>query len=261
MGKPDLKQHNQTRRGLQDLLHNQEEKRGFLIAFEGPDGAGKTTQRRLFKKWLKSQGHEVVSTKWSSSPLIKPLIRARKGAHSLSPEEYSLLCAADFRYRLESNILPALWKGKIVIADGYVFTALARDSARGLRLDWVLNTYQPLFWPDVVFYFAVSVETSRKRITAERAPRFYEAGQDITDIEDPMESYKQYISRINREYEALALIFKFITLNAEQSIYEQHRTIRKLFRESQRKPWAEWNLDAVIEWLGQRRRPEVQLGL
>src|SRR5262245_43465598 len=45
---------------LRDLLQAQEKKRGFLVAFEGPDGAGKTTQRKLFKTWLRSVGHEVV---------------------------------------------------------------------------------------------------------------------------------------------------------------------------------------------------------
>ena len=37
-------------------------RRGFLIAFEGPDGSGKTTQRKLFKTWLRSEGHDVVTT-------------------------------------------------------------------------------------------------------------------------------------------------------------------------------------------------------
>ena len=258
---PDPKQSRQSKEQLLGVLHKQEAKRGFLIAFEGPDGSGKTTQRKLFKKWLESQGHQVVTTKWSSSLLIKPLIRARKGARSLSPEEYSLLYAADFRHRLEYDVLPALWEGKMVIADGYLFTALARDSVRGLELNWVLNTYRPLFWPDLVFYFAVTAETSRKRVTAERKPGFYDSGQDVTNIEDSMESYRHYIERVNQEYEALALIFKFLTVNAEQSIYEQHRSIRQLFRQGQRRPWAEWNVDAVLEWLERQvQAPEVQLG-
>ncbi len=247
---------------LLKTMYAQESKRGYLIAFEGPDGSGKTTQRKLFQRWLQTQGHTVVTTKWSSAPLIKPLIRSRKGARSMSPEEYSLLYAADFRHRLENDVLPALWAGKMVIADGYLFTALARDAARGLELNWVLNTYQPLFWPDAVFYFAVSAETSGKRVTAEKTPGYYDSGQDITQIEDPMESYKQYINRMNREYEALALIFNFVTVDAEQSIYEQHRTMRQLFREAQKKAWAEWNVEAVLEWLGrQMQSPEVQLGL
>ena len=259
---PVVRDPKRNKERLLELMHAQEGKRGYLIAFEGPDGAGKTTQRKLFQKWLETQGHQVVTTKWSSSPLIKPLIRVRKGARAMSAEEYSLLYAADFRYRLENDVLPALWTGKMVIADGYVFTALARDGARGMRLNWVLNTYEPLFWPDSVFYFSVSAETSGKRVTAQKPPGYYDAGQDVTQIDDPVESYRQYIDRMNQEYKALSVIFNFVTVDAEQSIYEQHRTIRQLFREAQKKAWAEWNVDAVLEWLGREvQSPEVQLGL
>src|SRR3989449_3099832 len=224
-------------------------RRGLLVAFEGPDGSGKTTQRKLFKTWLKAEGYDVVTTKWNSSDLIKPIIKSRKAVRALSPEEFSLLHGADFRHRVEQVILPALWAGKVVIADRFLFTGLARDVARGLDLDWVLKLYQPLVWPDLVFYFSVSPVTSGKRVTAMRMPNFYEAGQDVTAVDDPVESYQRFISRIIREYESLALIFNFITVDAEQSIVEQHHQIRDLFREGERHRWSDWNADAVAEWL------------
>ncbi len=227
-------------------------RRGLLVAFEGPDGSGKTTQRKLFKTWLKAEGHDVVTTKWNSSDLIKPIIKSRKAVRTLSPEEYSLLHAADFRHRVEHRILPALWAGQLVIADRFLFTALARDVARGLDLDWVLKLYQPLLWPDVVFYFSVSAKTSSKRVSALRTPNYYEAGQDVTQVDDPTESYERFITRVIREYESLALIFNFITVDAEQPIGEQHHTIRRLFRECEKRPWSDWNTEAVVEWLAFR---------
>ncbi len=258
---PRLAERRQAGKWLRDLLHRQEPKRGFLIAFEGPDGSGKTTQRKLFKNWLKSEGHEVVTTKWNSSPLVSPLIKARKAARSFTPEEFCLLHAADFRHRLENIILPALWQGKMVVADRYLFTALARDAARGLELSWLLNVFYPLVWPDVVFYFSVSPETSAKRIAATRAPKYYEAGQDVTHIADPLESYKKFISRVIHEYEQLSVIFEFVTVDAEQSIYDQHRQIRELYEQrARRRPWAEWNMEAMLDWLGRKSHsPEVQL--
>src|SRR6185436_16953196 len=100
---------------------------------------------------------------------------------------------------------------------------------RGLELDWLLHLYSPIYWPDLVYYFSVSPETSGQRIAAERSPTYYEAGQDVTGIEDPLESYRQFIDREIREYESLALIFQFVKIDGEQAIYEQHRTLRELF--------------------------------
>lgn len=227
-------------------------RRGLLVAFEGPDGSGKTTQRKLFKTWLRANGYDVVTTKWNSSELIRPIIKTRKAIHVLSPLEFSLLHAADFRHRVERVVLPALWEGKLVIADRFLFTGLARDVARGLDFDQVLKLYQPLVWPDLVFYFSVSPRTSRERIAATRTPKFYEAGQDVTEMDEPTASYERFITRVIREYESLALIFRFDTVDAEQSIHEQHQKIRKLFREGEQRPWSDWNLDAVVEWLATR---------
>jgi dTMP kinase len=120
--------------------------------------------------------------------------------------------AAEFRHRLENEILPALWKGQIVLADRHLFTNLARNAARGLRLDWQLNAYAPLFWPDMVFYFAISAEASIDRIAATGEPTYYQAGQDVTDIDNPFTRFRQGMKR----------------------------------------PWTEWNADAVLEWLARK---------
>jgi dTMP kinase len=236
-------------RAISELIRANEKKRGLLIALEGPDGAGKTTQRRLFKTWLEHEGHQVVVAKSTSSRAIKPLLKARTRLRALSAEELCLLHAADFRYRLETEILPALWQGKVVVADRFLFTSLATASARGLDLDWLLAAHAPLFWPDLVYYFAVTAETSTTRVAATRAPKYYDAGQDVTKVADPISSYRRFIGRMIREYESLALIFQFVTIDAEQPIYEQHRHIRRLFQEGQRRPWGQWNQEAIADWL------------
>jgi dTMP kinase len=238
----------ETARRLCEEIRRKGKDRGLLIAFEGPDGSGKTTQRKLFKEWLSAQGYGVTTTKWNSSKLIKPIIKARKNIRSINQQEFCLLHAADFRHRLENEVIPALLQGKMVVADRFLFTALARDAARGLELDWLLHIYSPLYWPDIVFYFSVSPETSGKRIAATRTPKYYEAGQDVTNIEDPFESYRQFIGRVIQEYEALSIIFKFITIDAEAPIYDQHLIIRKLFQDARDRAWPEWNEEAIADW-------------
>lgn len=249
-----------SRRSLQTFadrarahLGDPSRRRGLLVAFEGPDGSGKTTQRKLFKTWLKAEGYDVVTTKWNSSALIKPIIKGRKAVRALSPEEFSLLHAADFRHRVEHKILPALWEGRHVIADRFLFTALARDVARGLDLDWVLDLYQPLLQPDIVFYFSISPGASSRRVAAVRTPNYYEAGQDVTAVEDPAESYERFITRVIQEYESLATMFNFTTVDAELPIGEQHHTIRRLFRECEQRPWSDANAGAFAEWLALER--------
>jgi dTMP kinase len=252
---------NPTAQKLCEQIRNRGKDRGLLIAFEGPDGSGKTTQRKLFKDWLSAEGHDVTTTKWNSSKLIKPVIKARKTIRNITQEEFCLLHAADFRHRLETEILPALVAGRMVVADRFLFTALARDAARGLDLDWLLHIYSPLYWPDAVFYFSVSPETSAKRIAAVRTPKFYEAGQDVTKIDDPFESYKQFIGRVIQEYDALAVIFKFITIDAEAPIYDQHVLIRNQFEELRARPWPEWNEEAIADWVAMMpKRDEAGVG-
>ena len=90
------------REDLAALIAARDAKRGLLIAFEGPEGSGKTTQRRLLKTWLRSEGRDVVTSRWASSRLVKPLIKARKRLRVLTAEEYSLLHAIDFRHRLDT---------------------------------------------------------------------------------------------------------------------------------------------------------------
>src|SRR3984893_3413499 len=172
MKPPTLSAMRLARRSARGHFGDPSRPRGLLIAFEGPDGSGKTTQRKLFKTWLQSEGHDVVTTKWNSSDLIKPIIKRRKAVRALSPDEVSLLHGADFRHRVEQIIRPSIWEVRLVITDRFLFTGLARDVARGLDLDWVLKLYQPLLWPDLVFYFAVSPITSGKRVSATRLSNF-----------------------------------------------------------------------------------------
>ena len=189
-------------RNLRRLIAERDESRGLLIAFEGPDGSGKTTQRKLLKTWLESRGNTVVSTRWASSALVKPLLKVRKRIRTLSTEEYSLL-----------------------------------------------HAYSPLLWPDLVIYFSMTPEDSSRRVASARAPRFYEAGQDVTGLEDPLASYARFVDRVVTEYENLSLIFKFVTVDAGGAVYRQHTQVRELVEGTEKRPWPAFSKAAVEEWL------------
>ena len=218
------------------------------MAFEGPDGSGKTTQRKLFKAWMRSVGHDVVTTAGTLRP-CSPILKVSQVPNSLSRPGYCYPSAAAFRHQLDTEILPALWGGKVVVADQYLYTALARDLARGRDRNWVMNAYLPLFWPDQVFYFALSAKDATDRVRSAKKPGFYGAGQDVTNIADPEKSHAVFLGRVIQEYESLAKIFQFLKVDARQSIYEQHRAIRQMFMTAKRRPWGEWNTEAVLAWL------------
>ena len=109
---------------------------GLFIAFEGGEGAGKTTQARLIAIWLREQGYEVVTTYEPGATKIGMRLRALllDTAHTgMSPHCEALLYAADRAEHVSSVIEPALAKGAVVITDRYIDSSLAYQGAgRGL---------------------------------------------------------------------------------------------------------------------------------
>jgi len=137
--------------------------RATLIVLEGIDLSGRTTQVELLRDWLVAQRYHVTTTAWRTSPLISDVLaRARMGP-PLRPLTYSLLYCADHMDRTQQVIQPAMERGEIVLADRYIYTAFARDTARGLDGAWVRNLYRFSAQPDVVFYLHISPEEAVKR--------------------------------------------------------------------------------------------------
>ncbi|TLY32446.1 MAG: dTMP kinase [Ignavibacteria bacterium] len=166
---------------------------GRLIVFEGLDGAGKTTQIELLARDLRKKAFPVVITTWNSSRLISKAIKRAKKAKLLTPYLYSTLHAADFMYRLENIIMPALQEGAIVIADRYAYTALARDLSRNVDRRWVESLYALAPTPDLAFYCTASVEETLGRIVDRNGgnpPGYYESGMDVIRQENARHSFR-----------------------------------------------------------------------
>jgi dTMP kinase len=112
---------------------------GLLIAFEGGEGSGKTTQARLAAIWLRELGYDVVTTHEPGATKIGMRLRALllDTAHTgMSPHAEALMYAADRAEHVASVIAPALERGAIVITDRYVDSSLAYQGAgRNLPLD------------------------------------------------------------------------------------------------------------------------------
>jgi dTMP kinase len=119
--------------------------RGLLVAFEGGEGAGKSTQARLLAIWLRENGYDVLATHEPGATKVGMRLRALllDTAHvGLSPWAEVMMYAADRAEHVASVIGPALSRGTIVVTDRYVDSTLAyQGGGRQLPLNaiWRVN--------------------------------------------------------------------------------------------------------------------------
>jgi dTMP kinase len=138
----------------------------MLIAFEGIDGAGKTTQVKLLNKYLGDKGIDsTISAEPTDSPIGKMLKSILSGKEDLGANAIvmQLLFAADRAYHMNS-INKWNKEGKVVLEDRYIFSTIAFGSAAGLDRGWLkkLNSVFPL--PSLTFIIDLDPSIAIKRI-------------------------------------------------------------------------------------------------
>jgi dTMP kinase len=202
---------------------------GRLVAVEGLDGSGKSTQVYLLKRWLELQGLKVFFSEWNSSELVKSATTKGKKQTLLTPTTFSLIHATDFADRYERQLLPLLRAGYIVLCDRYIFTAFARDSVRGCPSEWVRGIYGFAAHPDLTFFFKAPLEVSLQRVLASRPQlKYFEAGMDLKLSNDPDESFRIFQGRLLEKYLAMSAEFGFHTVDASQPVEAQQSLIREV---------------------------------
>jgi dTMP kinase len=219
-------------RAQPSLLNSPHPYRGRLIAVEGIDGSGKSTQLQLLERWLRARGYPVYFTEWNSSRLVRNAMRRGKRKNLLTPTTFSLLHAVDFADRFTYQILPPLKGGMIVLADRYVYTAFARDVARGVHPGWVRSVYNFALRPDLTLYFRVPIEVSLERLLSGRAKlKYHEAGMDVGLSAEPVESFRMFQSQVLEIYDQLTGEYRLRTIDATGEIPAQQRLFRKMVQE------------------------------
>jgi dTMP kinase len=191
---------------------------GRIIAIEGTDGVGRSTQINLLREWLEVQGYGVVETGWTRSALMQPTIELAKASNTLNKLTFVLLYATDFADRLEKEIIPALKAGFIVLSDRYIFTALARAGVRGVDRAWLRGLYGFAIAPHLVFYLKIDVDTLITRVLESRGMDFWESGMDLKGGDDIYDSFRSYQNKLLREYTSMADEFRFRVIDARRPI-------------------------------------------
>ena len=157
-------------------------KKGLLIAFEGIDGTGKSTQIALLAEYLAVLGHGVVTTREPTDGVYGQKIRSMFASrHELTSEEELELFMDDRREHVRELISPALAAGKIVLTDRYYFSTVAYQGAAGqdpARIMAENEAFAPV--PDLVLLLTLSTEESTRRIRSGR-------GEVLNDFEQEEE--------------------------------------------------------------------------
>jgi len=200
---------------------------GKLIAVEGTDGVGRSTQIQLLREWLEVKGYGVVETGWTRSELMQPTIELAKSSNTLNKLTFVLLYATDFADRLEKEIIPALKAGFIVLSDRYIFTALARAGVRGVDRQWLRSLYGFAIAPHMVFYLNIDVKTLIGRVLESRGMDFWESGMDLKHGDDIYDSFRTYQQKLLKEYASMGDEFSFRTLDARRSIDRIQEELRR----------------------------------
>lgn len=204
---------------------------GKLFVVEGIDGSGKSTQLMLLHQWLQAEGYGTVFSEWNSSPLVRDTTKRGKKKQMLTPATFSLIHATDFADRMERNIIPLLKAGAVVLCDRYIYTAFARDVARGMDPKWVRELYGFAVKPTLAFYFRVPLEVAMRRLMDGRNGfKYYEAGMDLGLSDDPIESFRSFQGRIIEEYEKIAPEYEVVPVDATLPIEEQQTQMRLLVK-------------------------------
>jgi dTMP kinase len=141
---------------------------GLFIAFEGGDGAGKSTQVELLREALEAAGRSVTVTRQPGGTELGRRIRdlVLHGDH-VAPRAEALLFAADKAHHVEQLIAPSLAAGDVVLTDRYTDSSVAYQGAgRGLGAQEI---HDITMWavgglvPDLTVIVDVSAQEGRRR--------------------------------------------------------------------------------------------------
>ncbi len=190
---------------------------GKLIAIEGADGSGRSTQIRMLTDWLEGHGYATVNVGLKRSNLVSEELEAAMQGNVLSPITFSLFYATDFADQLENIIVPALKAGLIVLADRYIYTLLARDIVRGGNAEWVESLYSIALVPDVVFYLDVAPRFLVERNMQKSAQLdYWESGMDIRLSRDIFDSFMRYQRLMRNEFRRMSARYDFEVINGNR---------------------------------------------
>ena len=190
----------------------------MLIAFEGLDRTGKSTQIMNLKAYLENtMGRKVVVMKFPdrTTPIGQQINSFLQKQVEYEKELIHLLFSIN-RWELNSKIRQLLMEGVDILLDRYAYSGIAYSHAQGLDFDWCVSPDKGLPKPDVVLYFKV-------KNMSELASR-EEFGQEIYE-------HEEFQKKVAEVYENKLMQNDWLIVNASQTIAEVAQEIHRLLTE------------------------------
>lgn len=200
-------------------------KQGLLIAFEGIDGSGKSTQIDLLGKYLKKMGRDVFVTCEPSDFRVGKMIREYlRGEIKGDNRVIAALFVADrLEHILDENngMLKKRNEGAVVLTDRYYFSSYAYQSV-DMPMEWIINANSEaakLMRPDVTIFLDISPEAAMDRIRN---------GREETELFENKERLKATRENYFEAFERLKNSEKVEIVNADRPAEEIHKDIKKI---------------------------------
>ncbi len=231
------------------------ELRGKLLVIEGPDAVGRTTQISLLRRWLEQQGHAVLDTGMARSALAGRGIQEAKKGNTFGPLTMTLFYVTDFADRLETEIIPALRAGFVVLIDRYIFSIIARAIARGEDRSWIEQAAGFALVPHAVYYLRADVKDLVTRVVLGRgAFDYWESGMDMRFGADMHSSFVRYQTRVIRAMDSMVNRYNFTVVDAGRPADVIFNELRGHISALQLGPVAEAVSSAPAVGKGRRKR-------
>jgi dTMP kinase len=200
--------------------NNGQKRRGMLLAFEGIDGTGKSTQIRLLAESLRRMGHDVQVTREPTDGPVGQRIRELYASRAeVSKEEELELFLADRRQHVAEVIEPALAAGRIVLTDRYYLSTAAYQGAAGLDPAEIIRRneqFAPV--PDLVLLLVIPPALGVKRIRTLRGETL-----NAFEQEEGLQGVASIFDRLDRAY--------IRRIDASPSVEEVRRAVYEAVRE------------------------------
>ncbi len=198
-------------------------RKGIIVSFEGIDGCGKTTQAKLFEKYLKEKGEETILFHEPGGTEIGEKIRKLLLANGSNVDKWTelFLYLASRCQLLQEKIKKE--RGKIIILDRYIYSTVAYQGyGRGISKNLIMLVHKSFarnYFPDMTFIIDVRPENVISVLEKKRKDR----------IEN--ESI-QFQKKVREGYLKIAKDKKNIKVVKRKTIEQTHKAIIEIWENS-----------------------------